>query len=515
MQLNLLPILISIIFVGVISAYPINGESSTPKAIQIAHSVNHKFQFELDDLRSILEADHIKDRHVVIVSVAGAFRKGKSFLLNFFLRFLYARYENHDVSDWIGENNSTELRGFLWRGGRKPATNGILMWSDIFTHDYKNGDKVAIILLDTQGTFDSQSSLLESTTIFALSTLLSSVQCFNVMQNIQEDDLQHLQLFVEYARLALEQSDAKPFQNLLFIVRDWQNEEEIDYGWNGQQVIDEVLAEYPTSQSVDMVQLRKQIRSSFAKIGAFLMPYPGRIVANGRFTGNMSEVDSDFKKYLQLLVISIFAPDKLVVKEINKQKVRAHELVQYIEQYAKLFNGETLPEPKTVLQATAEVNNMILYNNSLHEYVNEMGKHFTNEDRYYNPAEIDKIHLDAREVAIEQFQSKRKLGSDELISSFQLRLNDAINLRFQDFQSINEKIRSVLIVCIASSFLICRTFHKFFLLFQEIARYQNEDCLNEIDQNFRQQISEKADGISDYDLTRLFTESKVAALKEV
>lgn len=250
MRSNSLRIVILFSLIGIISSDKLNESGSDSEApspsrpIQIAHPVDHKFRFELDDLKRILEADNIKDRQVVIVSVTGAFRKGKSFLLNFFLRFLYARYEKHDVSDWIGEDNSTELSGFLWRGGRKPATTGIVMWSDIFTHDYENGDRVAIILLDTQGTFDSRTTLLESTIVFALSTLLASVQCFNVMQNIQEDDLQHLQLFVEYARLASEQSDEKPFQNLLFIVRDWPNQLEVDYGWNGQQVLDEVLAEH-------------------------------------------------------------------------------------------------------------------------------------------------------------------------------------------------------------------------------------------------------------------------------
>lgn len=48
--------------------------------------------------------------------------------------------------------------------------------------------------MDTQGAFDSVSTVKDCATVFALSTLLSSVQVFNIMLNIQEDDLQHLQV---------------------------------------------------------------------------------------------------------------------------------------------------------------------------------------------------------------------------------------------------------------------------------------------------------------------------------
>lgn len=61
------------------------------KAIQIIVPVNHSFQLQLEQLKQILEADDIKDRYVVIVSIAGASRKGKSFLLNFYLKYLYAK----------------------------------------------------------------------------------------------------------------------------------------------------------------------------------------------------------------------------------------------------------------------------------------------------------------------------------------------------------------------------------------------------------------------------------------
>lgn len=55
--------------------------------------------------------------------------------------------------------------------------------------------------MDTQGTFDSQSTVRDNATVFALSTLISSVQIYNLSQNIEEDDLQHLQVGLQSFRI--------------------------------------------------------------------------------------------------------------------------------------------------------------------------------------------------------------------------------------------------------------------------------------------------------------------------
>lgn len=247
------------------------------------------------------------------------------------------------------------MSGFSWRGGSERDTTGILMWSDIFLHDYAHGEKVAIILLDTQGTFDSQSTVRDCATVFALSTMLSSVQIYNLSQNIQEDDLQHLQLFTEYGRLALADSGKKPFQRLQFLVRDWSFPYEAEYGAMGGQTILQRRLELSDKQHPELQSLRKHISSCFSEIACFLMPHPGLTVAtNPNFDGRLADITPEFKQSLRSLVAMLLSPENLIVKQINGQKVRARDLIQYFKSYMAIYKGNELPEPKSMLVVSKE-----------------------------------------------------------------------------------------------------------------------------------------------------------------
>ena len=62
---------------------------SSGQGVQVVTpSEDHTFLLDEDALQQLLLRDDVKDRPVVLVSVAGAYRKGKSFLLDFFLRYL-------------------------------------------------------------------------------------------------------------------------------------------------------------------------------------------------------------------------------------------------------------------------------------------------------------------------------------------------------------------------------------------------------------------------------------------
>lgn len=121
-----------------------------------------RFSLDIDALKRILLADDVKDLPVAVVSIAGGFRMGKSFLLNFFLQYM----RNSTRDDWMAEPNA-KLEGFPWRGGSERATTGILMWPEVFVVTTTAGKKIAVLFLDTQGTFDGRSTVKDCVTIFA------------------------------------------------------------------------------------------------------------------------------------------------------------------------------------------------------------------------------------------------------------------------------------------------------------------------------------------------------------
>ncbi|KAF2897750.1 hypothetical protein ILUMI_08413 [Ignelater luminosus] len=384
-----------------------HGNNMKPHPIQIVlANKDHTFTLDEEALSRVLMQDEFRDRYVVVVSVAGAFRKGKSFLLDFFLRYMDSKYvlKQHSL-EWMGSPDAP-LEGFSWRGGSERDTTGILMWSDVYLTELDSGEKVAVILLDTQGAFDSESTVRDCATVFALSTMISSVQIYNLSQNIQEDDLQHLQLFTEYGRLALADTGKSPFQRLQFLVRDWSFPYEAEYGAvGGKKILDRRL-QVNDHQHPELQSLRKHIKSCFTEIACFLMPHPGlKVATNPAFDGRLSDIDPEFKKQLQILVPMLLAPENLVLKKINGQKVKSRDLVQYFKSYIQIYSGNELPEPKSMLVATAEANNLAAVADAKEVYVQLMEDVCGGSKPYLNTVTMESEHRRDLDETFNQFMS--------------------------------------------------------------------------------------------------------------
>ncbi|XP_031799335.1 atlastin-3 isoform X1 [Sarcophilus harrisii] len=398
-----------------------------PVQIVVVNKDQHSFMLDEKALTRVLLQEHIRDLDAVVVSVAGAFRKGKSFFLDFLLRFLYNQKER-DHPQWLGDEDEP-LTGFSWRGGSDPETTGIQIWSEIFIMEKPDGKKVAVILMDTQGAFDSHSTVKDCATIFALSTMTSSIQIYNLSQNIQEDDLQQLQLFTEYGRLAMDEVSQKPFQTLMFLIRDWSFPYEYSYGLEGGMAFLEKRLQVKEQQHEEIQNVRNHIRSCFTSVNCFLLPHPGlQVATSSSFDGKLKDISPEFKEQLQTLIPFLLEPSKLMEKEINGSKVNCRGLLEYFKAYIKIYQGEGLPHPKSMLQATAEANNLAAAASAKDMYYNNMEKVCGGEKPYLASDALQQKHDEFRKQAIEHFKKSKKMGGKD----FSLRYQNELEREIQE-----------------------------------------------------------------------------------
>lgn len=431
-----------------------------------------------------------EDMKVAIVSVVGAFRTGKSFVLDLFLRYL--RHANNgrvlkegaDAAegtawkDWVragvegsgegkleGNSNMEQThgeKGFSWRAGRKRNTTGIWMWETPFIRKSATGEDIAVFLIDTQGMFDSETSQMLTASIFGLSTLLSSYQIYNVDKRVQEDNLQHLALFTEYGRMALfgrsdsslppmleksastvstssvkdteddedggvtdvEFADAeglpRPFQRLDFLVRDWQD-------FSRKQTLQEKREDMKTymkellasRKQKDLANTREQINSCFEKVACFLLPHPGHEVTEREYDGSVEAIDPRFLELLTSYLDDVFDPKNLCSKKIHGMPVTSRELYTYIKTYAALFREASIfPEAKTLLEATAEANNVNMKDKALSKYKREMESVAGRNCKYVPVVELEAHHQLCFQGAIAIFDHGAKMGRHSQILKF-------------------------------------------------------------------------------------------------
>ncbi|CAF0968693.1 unnamed protein product [Brachionus calyciflorus] len=320
---------------------------NTPRPLKIVElDKNHKFILNDKNLKSILFHRKARNKPVCIISIAGAFRKGKSFLLNFFIRF----FKNGGREGWL-ENESDLLKGFHWRGGSDRDTTGIFMWSEPFLLRTVRNEEVAVLLMDTQGSFDSSTTMKDCASLFALSLMISSMQIYNISQNIQEDDLQNLQLFSDYGRLALESTSMTAFQTLIFLVRDWSYSYEYEYGFKGGFEFLMKRLNISSSYDLELKDTRNFIKNCFKDIKCFLMPHPGlKASTNPYFEGRLNDIDPLFRIQVVNFIEGLFQEKLFQIKEINGEQITTTELFEYFKIYCEAFQDNQLPNPKSLLK---------------------------------------------------------------------------------------------------------------------------------------------------------------------
>ncbi|XP_064463134.1 atlastin-2-like [Ornithodoros turicata] len=274
---------------------------------------------------------------------------------------------------------------------------------------------VAVVLMDTEGSFDSTSTLEGNVTIFSMSMLLSSVQVYNLSKQITQSDLEHLKLFAEYASMARnkEGQGNEVFQKLLFLIRDWQYPGEKPFGLEGGQALLRPWLERNPALPREVYELRENIRSNFAEVRCFLMPRPGDAVENTSFDGKLRDLSRDFKYHIEKLVSYLLSPDTLVPKKINGRIITCKELVCMFQAYFSVFNQKELPQPMSVFNATAFVHNKRIIDEIVKKYEAGMEPVVRTSADFESDTEIEMEHDNLMKDCLAQFETEQKMGKHD------------------------------------------------------------------------------------------------------
>uniref|UniRef100_A0A1I8JD85 GB1/RHD3-type G domain-containing protein n=1 Tax=Macrostomum lignano TaxID=282301 RepID=A0A1I8JD85_9PLAT len=389
-----------------------------------------RFKLNAGIERRILSSKRFLRSKVAVVSVAGAFRKGKSFLLNFFLRYLRA-LSRGDTRDWIRSDDQLDDE-FHWRAGIERDTTGILIWSEPFFIRKPDGEAVAVLLMDTQGTFDHQNS----TSIFVFSTLLSSVQIFNISQNIQETDLQHLRLFVEFASMAKDESE-KVLQDLWFlrvVIRDWQNPDEFENGHaGGMRYLRKVVASDENMPAENPPRRHQEIFRMFC----CLLPSPGKCATRSNVRGELEKLDEDFVEEVEKFVELVLSPEKLVIKAVNGRELTGRELLNFAKVYFEAFRSGRLPSPKSLFSATVELTNAVVAASARQTFVDKA------RPISASASAVDAIELEPQlqklaDESLEQFDKRCMQKDSTDCDKCRRKLHDDLQREVQDLILMNQ-----------------------------------------------------------------------------
>ncbi|XP_067418811.1 RING finger protein 112-like [Emydura macquarii macquarii] len=244
-----------------------------------------------------LEQGRMGDAPICLISIIGEKRRGKSFLMNYLLRWL--RSQEASEGSWMGKEDEP-LEGFEWRMDTQGVTKGVWVWSQPFWVPDKGG-KVAVLLIDTEGSMDIERNKETSIKLSALSMLLSSYQILNIGCQVKDTDLEYLEMFLHVAEVMGEAYGLEPIQHLDLLVRDWSSSLLLgDQG--GKKYLRDIRQILTAMSPCKHPKALEALKRSSTR--CYLMPFPGNGIMTGS-AGRLRDMDERFRESLRGYVTSL------------------------------------------------------------------------------------------------------------------------------------------------------------------------------------------------------------------
>uniref|UniRef100_A0A8C2DSS1 GB1/RHD3-type G domain-containing protein n=1 Tax=Cyprinus carpio TaxID=7962 RepID=A0A8C2DSS1_CYPCA len=360
---------------------------------------------------------------VVVVSVVGLYRTGKSYLMN---------------------RLAGQQSGFALGSTIESKTKGIWMWC--VPHPYEEGQ--TLVLLDTEGLGDvRKGDEKHDTWIFCLAVLLSSTLVYNslgVIDNTALEKLHYVTELTENIRVKAEESQdedksadfMRVFPSFVWAVRDFTLELKIG---NEPITSDEYLESALTLKSGCSPQTeqynlpRRCLRHFFVVRKCFVFPRPAS-TQNMRRMEELTEKDLDSEFLEQANIFCHYIYECADPKTVSGGRViTGTALGNLAEVYVEAIRSGKIPCLENAVVSLAKIQNVRAVDEALQFYMIEMLKMALLPMR---PEELSDIHTDVEKKAIEVFITMSFNDNDQI---YQRELIGKIHDEYQQLCQQNQE----------------------------------------------------------------------------
>ena len=340
---------------------------------------------------------------IIIVSVIGKARTGKSYLMNLLL-------------DLIGKEEGFQVASTL-----QSCTKGIWLWG---TPKKSLNGNAKIIFLDSEGTSSiDKSTKTYDSRIFALVVLISSLFLYNTYSNIDEHGINELSLAAHLSNAITTNSNIDKDDLLtelspkfIWIIRDFTLEkihpetgEEIsskEYlelclrnkrcgkGANDNNIIRQNIIKFFPER--DCVTLIRPVDSEEDLKRLNKIPY--------------NNLKPEFKMEFKTLKDKIFK--EALPKKLNGKKLTGPALATLIEEFVKVINSGKIPNINNTWDSIIEKDVSDAYNLSYALFKNNIKQLKIEENNVYDSAELTKKLYDFKYISMNNYDNLLQSNGD-------------------------------------------------------------------------------------------------------
>lgn len=431
---------------------------------------------EIRELEAALKRSGVEK--VAVVAVMGAFRTGKSFLLDLMLRYMREKSvtkkapepqqeEECEVPDWVVQNNvpawavncgdslvegregrgaaENEIGGFQWRPGMEKCTEGVWVWSEAFV--CKAGDEdVAVLLMDTQGAWDARMTKEQSATVFGLTTLLASRMVYNISKQIQQDKIDNLLYFTEFAQAALRAKEGfsalegrvQPFQTLEFLVRDWPHYVEGSSVEAGRQMMLDHLGQYKDPKVSEDTQSIDTLQKMFANLDVWCLPHPSLAIERESWDGDLKVIEPQFWRFIDEYFNKIFSSKELAAKTTLGTPITVDTFKSVLEEFIGAFQNAA-PQAQTFAEAMETSTSLLARDSALKLLRKTMTEEASDVPEALAPEDFERLATETTGKVEAEFESKAIYGSEDNIRQLGQQLRDDVKQELERYREENSR----------------------------------------------------------------------------